>query len=137
MRADLHHRTKRINEETGLEQDILYIEAFLLQATLLEGVLVNLGLKLLEKRRDLSGLKGKRHNKYGYDNAINDLYLMGEIETDDFNLLEKYKSKRNQYIHNLLSKKTEDVEEEVLAVYNEYEDFVWKMIKKLEKITKK
>jgi len=113
------------------------VDSFLLQATLLEGVLVNLGLKLLENRKDLAGLKGKRHAKYGYDNAINDLYLMGKINTSEFSLLEKYKSKRNEYVHNLLSKKTEDIEDEVLDIYKEYEDFVWKMIKKLEKIMKK
>jgi len=137
MRADAHSITERINKETGLEQDVRWIEAFLLQATLLEGVLVNLGLKLLESKKDLAGLKGKRHTKYGFDNAINDLYLMKAIKTEEFNLLEKYKSKRNEYIHNLLSKNTEDIENEVLNIYNQYKDFVWKMIKQLEKLEKK
>lgn len=137
MRADLHKRTERINQQTGLEQDVLWIESFLLQVTLLEGVLVNLGLRSLENRKDLTKLKNKRYSRYGYDNAINDLYLMGIIDTEEFVLLEKYKAKRNEYVHNLLSKKTEDIEEEVLNIYKEYEDIVWKMIKKLEKTMNK
>jgi len=137
MRANAHSLTERINKDSGLEQDVLYIEAFLLQATLLEGVLVNLGLRLLESKKELTGLKGKRYVKYGYDNAINDLYLMNAIKTKEFNLLEKYKSKRNKYIHNLLSKNTECIENEVLDIHNQYKDFVWKMIKKLGRLEKK
>jgi len=135
IRAEGHNLY--IDQDKEGKWETRHIEAFLLQATLLEGVLVNLGLKLLGNRKDLAGLKGKRHAKYGYDNAINDLYLMGAIKTEEFNLLEKYKSKRNEYIHNLLSKNTEDIENEVFNIYNEYKDFVWKMIKKLEKIMKK
>lgn len=137
LRIDTHKRTERINSETGLEQDVLWVESFLLQVALLEGVLVNTGLELLDKRKDLSGLKGKRKNRYGYDNAINDLYLMGAIDTEEFKLLEQYKAKRNIYVHNLLSKKIEKVEDEVLKVCEDYEDFVWKMIKKLQRLIKK
>lgn len=115
------------NEETR------HIEAFLLQTALMEGVLVNYGLKLLESRTDLCALEGKRGKWYGYDNAINDLYLLGAINTEEFKKLEQFKAKRNEYIHNLLSKELKNIETEVYKVYEKYKNLVLDMIAKLEK----
>ena len=115
------------NEETR------HIEAFLLQTALMEGVLVNYGLKLLESRIDLCALKGKRGKWYGYDNAINDLYLLGAVNTEEFKKLEQFKAKRNEYIHNLLSKDIKTIETEVYKVYEDYKNLVLDMIAKLEK----
>ena len=104
---------KIISSEEELRNEFSSMISFAKKKKLpLEGVLVNLGLKLLEKRKNFSGLKGKRRNKYGYDNAINDLYLMEEINTDEVNLLEKYKSKRNNAADN-----------ESLPVYNKKSTF--------------
>jgi len=113
------------------------IEAFLLQAGLLEGVLVSCGLQLLKSNPKLSALKGKRNKWYGYDNAINDLYLLAAITTEQFKKLEQFKSKRNEYIHNLLSKKINMVEGELHTIYEEYKDLVWDMILKLERSLEK
>lgn len=115
------------NEETR------HIEAFLPQTVLIEGVLVNLGLKLLEGRADLCALKGKRGKWYGYDNAINDLYLLGTINTEEFKKLEQFKNERNKYIHNLLSKELKNIETEVYKVYEDYKNLALDMIAKLEK----
>lgn len=124
-------------DKKGIVWETRRIEAFLLQATILEGVLVNLGLRLLGRKKHLSGLRGKRCNWYGYDNAINDLYLMGAIKTEEFNLLEQYKAKRNEYIHSLLSQNTEQTENAMFEIYNKYENIVIKMIKKLERLEKR
>ena len=128
IRAEAHSRTRR---RKGKETR--HIEAFLLQTALLEGVLVSYGLKLLEDKTGLSALKGKRNKWYGYDNAINDLYLLEAIDTDEFKKLEQFKAKRNEYIHNLLSEDTEAVEGKVLRIYKEYDELVWDMIQCLEK----
>lgn len=120
-------------DDKGVIWETRRIEAFLLQATILESVLVNLGLRLLDSRKDLSALKSKRCKWYGYDNAINDLYLLGAINTDEFKKLEQFKSKRNNYIHNLLSKDIKTIESEVSNVYDEYKNLVLDMIAKLEK----
>ena len=128
IRAGAHSRTRR---RKGKETR--HIEAFLLQTALLEGVLVSYGLKLLEAKTGLSALKGKRNKWYGYDNAINDLYLLQAINTDEFKKLEQFKAKRNEYIHNLLSEDTEAVEGKVLRIYKEYDGLVWDMIQRLEK----
>lgn len=115
------------NEETR------HIEAFLLQTVLMESVLVNYGLKLLDSRSDLYALKSKRGKWYGYDNAINDLYLLGAVDTEKFKKLEQFKAKRNEYIHNLLSKDIKTIETEVYKVYEDYKNLVLDMIIKLEK----
>lgn len=128
IRAGAHSRTRR---RKGKETR--HIEAFLLQTALLEGVLVSYGLKLLDDKVNLSALKGKRGKWYGYDNAINDLYLLGAVNTEEFKKLEQFKAKRNEYIHNLLSENTEVVEGKVLRIYKEYDGLVWDMIQQLEK----
>ena len=128
IRAGAHSRTRR---RKGKETR--HIEAFLLQTALLEGVLVSYGLKLLDDKSELSALKGKRNKWCGYDNAINDLYLLGAINTDEFKKLEQFKAKRNEYIHNLLSENTEVVEGKVLRIYKDYDRLVWDMIQRLEK----
>ncbi len=127
-RAEEHNLYYKENEETR------HIEAFLLQIALMEGILVNYGLRLLESRVDLCALKGKRKKWYGYDNAINDLYLLGAVNTEEFKKLEQFKAKRNEYIHNLLSKDIKTIESEVYKVYEDYKNLVLDMISKLEKI---
>src|SRR3989344_3997390 len=118
LQARQYSKTKPKKERE--QQETKHIEAFLLLTVILEGTLVNLALKLLEKRTDLNALYGKRRKRYDYDNVINDLYLLGEINTIEFKKLEKFRMKRNEYIHNLLSKDTEIVENRVIRIYREY-----------------
>lgn len=137
LRARQYSKTKQRKQkeqrQTQEQTEIKHIEAFLLLAVILEGTLVNLALKLLEKRADLSALYGKRRRRYEYDNVINDLYLLGEINTEEFKKLEQFKDKRNNYIHNLLSEDVEIVEKAVIHIYKEYRGLVWEMIKKFKK----
>ena len=86
-------------------QESRNLEAFLMLATLFEGVLTSFGLILLEKENDLSALRGKRKSRYGIDNAINDLYLLGKISTTEFGELEKFKDDRNKCTHEIFIKK--------------------------------
>lgn len=71
--------------------------------------------------------------EYGYDNAINDLYLLDAVNTKEFKKIEQFKAKRNEYIHNLLSKDIKTIETEVYKVYEDYKNLVLDMIAKLEK----
>lgn len=109
------------------------IEAFLLQTAVMEGVLTSLGICLLESREDLSALRGKRKGRYGYDSAINDLYLMGAITTDEFKDLESFKNERNKYIHNLLSEDLESTNKKLSHSFNKNKALVLNMVKKLER----
>ncbi|OGZ21974.1 MAG: hypothetical protein A2W55_02695 [Candidatus Nealsonbacteria bacterium RIFCSPHIGHO2_02_38_10] len=119
------------NEETR------HLEAFLLQAALLEGVLTRLGLNILEQKEELSALKSKRKNRYGIDNAINDLYLLGEITTKEFSDLEKFKNKRNEYIHNLLSQDISNIEKGTKEIYEGNKLLLGDLINKFERRLKK
>ena len=101
-RAKNHHLF--VDEEN---QETRKLEAFLMFAALFEGVLTSFGLILLKKRDDLSALRGKRKYRYGIDNAINDLYLLGKISTEEFGELEKFKTDRNKCIHEIVNKKND------------------------------
>jgi len=120
-------------DDKGVVWETRHIEAFLLQATILEGVLVNLGLKSLDDSPDLSAIRKLRKKQYGLNDVINDLYLLGAINTDEFNKLREFKNKRNKYIHNLLSKDIKTIEKEVYKVYEDYKNLILDMIAKLEK----
>ncbi len=110
------------------------LEAFLMLATLLEGVLTSFGMALLEKRDDLSALRGKRKNRYGIDNAINDIYLLGKISTDEFGDLEKFKDDRNRCIHEIFNKKSdEEVEKYTNDLFKKHKTIFESMTKKFEK----
>ncbi len=114
------------------------LEAFLMLATLLEGVLTSLGLVLLEKRNDLSALRGKRKNRYGIDNAINDIYLLGKISTKEFGELEKFKDDRNKCIHEIFNKKNdEEIEKYASDLFGEHKTIFKSMTKKLKKALQK
>lgn len=126
MEASSFHVRKR-NKTTSK------IVSFLLQTALLEGVLVNYGFALLKKQGGFSALIGKRKNRYGYDNAINDLFLLRSITEEEFKQLENYKNKRNEYLHGLLLQDTKTTANEVGKIYEEYENLVDKMIKKLKR----
>ena len=110
------------------------LEAFLMLATLLEGVITSFGLTLLEKRDDLNALRGKRKNRYGIDNAINDLYLLGKISTDEFGELEKFKDDRNKCIHEIFNKKNdEEIEKYTSYLFKKHKTTFESMTKKFER----
>ena len=126
MEANSFHIRKR-NKSTSK------IVSFLLQTALLEGFLVNYGFALLERRGGFNALIGKRKNRYGYDNAINDLFLLRSITEKEFKQLEQYKNKRNEYLHGLLLQNTETTANAVGKIYEDHKNLVDKMIKKLKK----
>ena len=115
-------------------QESRNLEAFLMLATLFEGVLTSFGLVLLEKRDDLSALRGKRKNRYGIDNAINDIYLLGKISTAEFGELEKFKDDRNKCIHEIFNKKSdEEIEKYTNGLFKKHKKTFESMTKKFEK----
>ena len=115
-------------------QDSRNLEAFLMLAILLEGVLTSFGLVLLEKRDDLSALRGKRKNRYGIDNAINDIYLLGKISATEFDELEKFKNDRNKCIHEIFNKKNdEEIEKYTNGLFKKHKTIFESMTRKFEK----
>ncbi len=129
LRAREHYLYKKYPEEEPIHK----IEAFLLQTVVLEGILVNYGLLLLKSRSDLIALLGKRSGRYGYDNAINDLYLLGVISTAEFKKLDTLKNKRNDFIHNLLSRNLETASKDASQYYRASSVLVSRLLQKLKK----
>ena len=131
---DIYNKAKEhsiyIDEENGSSRNL---EAFLLLATLFEAALVSLALTLLEKREDLSALRGKRGKRYGIENAINDLYLLGALTTEEFGLLEQLKDSRNKGVHDLFSMNNEEIEKEMHTLFDAYSELFEVMVEKLEK----
>ncbi|MDD4122746.1 MAG: hypothetical protein PHO23_00475 [Candidatus Pacebacteria bacterium] len=105
-------------------------EAFLIQCTLLEGVLYNLALKNIEKR--FTNLYKKREKYYSLDNIISDLFLIKIISKEDFKKLEEFKHDRNKYFHSILKNNSKIREKELGEKYSLYKTITWKMIEKLE-----
>ena len=131
---ELYNRAEKYSvyvDEEGV--DSRNLEAFLMLAALFEAVLVSLALTLLEKREDLSALRGKRDRRYGIDNAINDLYLLGALSTEEFGMLEQLKDSRNKSLHDLFRLSSEDIEEKMHALFDTYSDLFETMVEKLEK----
>ncbi len=131
----LYNRAKNhslyVDEESNKSGSL---EAFLMLATLLEGVLAEFGRVLLEKRDDLGALRGKRKDRYGIDNAINDIYLLGAISTDEFKKLEKFKSDRNKCIHEIFAKKNSDeIDKHTNNLFEKHKVIFRLMLQKLEK----
>ena len=119
-------------DEEGRESRNL--EAFLMLSTLFEGVLTSFGLISLEKRGGLSALRSKRKQRYGIDNAINDLYLLGKISTDEFRGLEKFKAARNKCVHEIFGE-NEQTEKHTSNLFKthtiSFENILAKFIKEL------
>ena len=131
---DIYNKAKEhsiyIDEESGSSRNL---EAFLLLTTLFEAVSISLALTLLEKREDLSALRGKRNKRYIIENAINDLYLLGVLTTEEFGQLEQFKDSRNKSIHELFRMNNEEIEKEMHTLFDTYSDLFETMIEKLEK----
>ncbi|MEK7124793.1 MAG: hypothetical protein AAB864_00090 [Patescibacteria group bacterium] len=129
LQARGHYLYKKHPEEKPIQK----IEAFLLQTVVLEGILTNYGLLLLKDRPDLKALLGKRNSRYGYDNAINDLYFLGVISTTEFQQLDTLKNKRNEFIHNLLSNDLKTTSKNAGLYYQKSDKLVSQLLEGLNK----
>jgi predicted MPP superfamily phosphohydrolase len=118
-----------INEETRK------VEAFLIQSALLEGVLCEIAFKTMGTK--FPRVYGKRKNRYGLNSVIDDLYLLKVISDNEFNNLEKFKNARNKYFHTLLKHDPKKLENQLGDEYGNFEEIIWGMVKKLEKLYKK
>ena len=108
-------------------------EAFSMLIILMERVLKLFGLSSLEKRKDLSKLYKQRNKRYDTRDAINDVYLLGEISDEEFDNLKEFQKDRNEYIHNIFAKQDEEIEEYACSLFEKHESAFELIIEKLEK----
>ena len=117
------------------KKDKKYLEAFLLQTTLMEGVVVELALRGIKNKKYLAKIVSKKEQRYGFANAVNDLYFLKRIDHQKFEELDKYIKNRNKYVHGWL--KYDDfskTEEKLKIIYENARSLLWFVITKLEKI---
>ena len=105
------------------------LEAFLLQATLLEGVLTKL-LKITYQRRQLDYLDQTNIN---LDGTIKSLNLLKVINQSEFHSLDNFRRNRNKIIHHLLDQNYSNLETLSKRYYEDGSDVLLKMIKKLKR----
>src|SRR3989338_9286352 len=79
-----------------------YLEAFLIQSCIIEGVLKEYAsIKLLQIVKRSSLLKQKYKN-FEFARLIDELLITGKISKDLYENLSQYKKKRNSIVHHIL-----------------------------------
>lgn len=111
-----------------------YLEAFLIQSCLLEGLLKEFAILSVQKTLNNSEeiVKKKKEN-YNFDTAIDDLYILGSIDNREFMDLHKYRKDRNRYIHRLIKEDFKKLNKVLKNAYKEGSPLVNNILKKLEK----
>ncbi|OGZ72956.1 MAG: hypothetical protein A2908_00040 [Candidatus Staskawiczbacteria bacterium RIFCSPLOWO2_01_FULL_38_12b] len=91
-----------------------YLEAFLIQSCLIEGVIKSFAYLFLkpifESHPDLK----QKSNSFELARLIDELFMAGKINNKLYENLNKYRKKRNQVIHQILKFKDEKVFEKEL-----------------------
>ena len=111
-----------------------YLEAFLIQSCLLEGVLKEFAISSIQKSLEQSDdIVKKKEKNYNFDIAIDDLYILGAINDNEFKNLHKYRQDRNRYMHRLIKEDFNNLNRTLKAVYKRGGSLVVNMLTKLEK----
>ena len=104
------------------------LEAFLLQATLLEGVLTKL-LSITYQRRNLNHLNKTNSS---LDTIIKSLNLLKVIDKNEFDDLDNYRKRRNKIVHRLLDQNYSNIDSQAKKYYEDGVKVLLSMIKKLK-----
>ncbi len=95
-----------------------YLEAFLIQSCVFEGILKDYATKKFSSVIIKSKLLKKKFENFGFSIIIDILLLSGKIEKDLYESLNIYRGKRNNTIHSLLSHgDTEKLNSELKKAY--------------------
>lgn len=85
-----------------------YLEAFLIQSCIVEGVLKNYASRKLSSIVSQTVLLKNKIDKYELAKLIDALFIAGKIEKNLYEDLDNYRKKRNKIIHDLLSYENDD-----------------------------
>lgn len=115
-------------------EDKRYIEAFLIQSCLLEGVLKKFAILTIKKNLPNSEkITKKKFENYNFDTAIDDLYLLKVISEEEFEALHDYRRKRNRYMHRLIERNFKNLNNEFRKTYKQGSPLVKDILEKLQK----
>ena len=79
-----------------------FLEAFLIQSCVIEGVLKDYASTKLAPALERSTALKKKSKNFEFARLIDELLLTGNINRDLYENLSKYKKKRNDIVHNIL-----------------------------------
>ena len=79
-----------------------FLEAFLIQSCVIEGVLKNYASMKLSSLATQSSVFKKKLDNFEFSRLIDDLFAVGKISDELYENLDKYRKKRNEVIHKLL-----------------------------------
>ena len=115
-------------------EDKRYIEAFLIQSCLLEGILKKFAILTIQKNSDNpEKIIKKKIENYNFDTAIDDLYLLKVIQEKEFEALHKYRKDRNHYMHRLIEENFENLNKGLKEAYRRGCPLVKEILEKLKK----
>jgi hypothetical protein len=87
-------------EKAFLQKD--YLEAFLIQSCVIEGVIKNYSEAKLERELSQSSVLKEKFKNFELARLADDLLLAGKIPAELYENLNNYRKKRNEVTHNLL-----------------------------------
>jgi len=79
-----------------------FLEAFLIQSCIIEGVLKDYASTKLAPFLDRSTTLKRKSKNFEFTRLLDELLLTGNINKDLYENLSKYKRKRNEIVHNIL-----------------------------------
>lgn len=97
-----------------------YLEAFLIQSCVIEGVVKNYAAAKLVTELGQSATLKEKFKNFELVRLIDDLLLAGKIPADLYESLNKYRKKRNEVIHGLLEYEDKDkLDQELKEAYKQ------------------
>lgn len=95
-----------------------YLEAFLMQSCIIEGVLKSYASKKLLPIVSQSAILKKKFEEFGFARLVDELFIFGKIKKDLYENLNAYRKKRNKIIHYLLEHENKnELDMELKKVY--------------------
>lgn len=97
--------------------DKRYLEAFLVQSCLIEGVIKAYAASKLYLKIIGNSVLEEKLKRWELSNLLDSLLFAEKIDSALYNELKKYRKKRNEVVHNLLSADSEEINKELKAAY--------------------
>lgn len=94
-----------------------YLEAFLIQACIIEGVLKHYTGKRFENILSSNNTLKNKFSSFELARLTDELFIAGKIDEKLYNELDKYRKKRNEVIHNLLKLDQKSINSELRQAY--------------------
>ena len=107
-----------LNQAEGAFLKKEYLESFLIQSCIIEGILKEYAKKKLLPIISQSNVLKRKFENFEWARLTDELFVSGKIEKDLYEKLNNYRKKRNAVIHSLLDYNDKDkLDEELREVY--------------------